>query len=171
MYRSAKTLRHQKRFPPRRHGLGDVNEIRGSIIYVSGTITSPMFVRWRGSVSFQVYVVLWEAAANDVGATVEEPLVTALRAWLLKLEASGRQLKALDKLLDAGFIQIEREERNKGGSNNTVWRVTIPRCCRCALFDRGNGPTQPTPQANADEARRPDTSSYYETQCYGRCRG
>ena len=80
-----------------------------------------------GDKALRVYSVLFEAAKSDnrgeCGGTT---------SWSIKGLAGELGIKretvssALNKLLDAGFIQIVGESRNKGNSNNTIWRVTHP---------------------------------------------
>jgi len=80
-----------------------------------------------GSNPLKVYTVLYDAAARDVrgdcGGTTN---------WSIKGLASELGVRretvaaALNKLLDNGFIQVAGESTNKGGSHNTVWRVTHP---------------------------------------------
>ena len=84
-------------------------------------------VAMLGSNPLRVYVILFQAAQYDVrdncGGTT---------SWTIKGLASEIGIKrdtvsrALNKLLDSGYIQIAGEQSNKDSSRSTVWRVTHP---------------------------------------------
>ena len=81
-----------------------------------------------GHTPLQVYAVLWEAAANDVRGDCGGTTSYSIKGLAAEIGRTRETVSAaLNKLLDAGFIQIAGEEQNKGCSNNTVWRVTHPR--------------------------------------------
>ena len=81
-----------------------------------------------GSSALRVYAVMLDAAGNDNrgdrGGTTSYTIKGLSIETGLKRDTVAR---ALNKLLDGGFPQIEHEEPNPGGSNNTVWRVTHPK--------------------------------------------
>lgn len=120
-----------------------------------------------GHTPLQVYAVLWEAAANDVRGDCGGTTSYSIKGLSLELGRKRETVaRALEKLLDAGFIQISGEEQNKGGSNNTVWRVTHPKMLAAVRYsiDVMGPPSQRLKQMRV-KAKRPDTTMYYETQC------
>ncbi len=80
-----------------------------------------------GTNPLRIYVMLFEAAQHDVrgdcGGTSSWSIKGLASELHIKRETAAR---ALNKLLDYGFIQIAGEEENKGNSRNTIWRITYP---------------------------------------------
>ena len=80
-----------------------------------------------GSNPLRVYTVMYESAAHDIrgncGGTTSWTIKGLANELSIKRETVAR---AIDKLLDNGFIQIIGQSYNSGLSNNIVWRVTHP---------------------------------------------
>lgn len=121
-----------------------------------------------GHAPVQIYAVLWEAAAADVRGNCGGTTSYSIKGLSMDLGRKRETVaRALEKLLDAGFIQIAGEERNKGGSNNTVWRVTHPKMLDAVRYsiEVMGLPSQRLKQMRT-KAKRPKTpSQQYETQC------
>ena len=120
-----------------------------------------------GSSALRVYAVMWEAAGNDNrgdrGGTTSYTIKGLSIETGLKRDTVAR---ALNKLLHGGFLQIEHEEPNTGGSNNTVWHVTHPKMLEAVRYSIDvMGPPSYRLKQMRIKAKRPDTSSYYEAQC------
>ena len=120
-----------------------------------------------GHTPLQVYAVLWEAAANDVRGDCGGTTSYTIKGLSLELGRKRETVaRALEKLLDAGFIQIAGEEQNKGGSNNTVWRVTHPKMLEAVSYSiEVMGPPSQRLKQMRVKAKLPDITRYYETQC------
>lgn len=121
----------------------------------------------EGHTPLQVYAVFWDAAATDIRGNCGGTTSYSIKGLSLELGRKRETVaRALEKLLDAGFIQIAGEEQNKGGSNNTVWRVTHPKMLAAVRYsiDVMGPPSQRLKQMRV-KAKRPDTTMYYETQC------
>ena len=88
-----------------------------------------------GSSALRVYAVMWEAAGNDNrgdrGGTTSYTIKGLSIETGLKRDTVAR---ALNKLLLGDFLQIEHEEPNTGGSNNTVWHVTHPKMLEAVRY-------------------------------------
>lgn len=122
-------------------------------------------VAMLGSNPLRVYVILFEAAQNDVrdncGGTT---------SWTIKGLASELGVKrdtvsrALNKLLDSGYIQIAGELPNREGSHSTIWRVTHPLMLEAV---RHSIELIGLPSARLKQMRtkhqKVDTSKYYES--------
>jgi len=121
----------------------------------------------RGHALLQVYAVLWDAAATDIRGDCGGTTSYSIKGLSLELGRKRETVaRALEKLLDAGFIQIAGEEKNKGGSNNTVWRVTHPKMLAAVRYSiEVMGPPSQRLKQMRVKAKRPDTTRYYETQC------
>ena len=121
----------------------------------------------RGHALLQVYAVLWDAAATDSRGDCGATTSYSIKGLSLELGRKRETVaRALEKLLDAGFIQIAGEEKNKGGSNNTVWRVTHPKMLAAVRYSiEVMGPPSQRLKQMRVKAKRPDTTRYYETQC------
>ena len=80
-----------------------------------------------GSNPLRVYTILFESAQHDVrencGGTSSWSIKGLAAELNIKRETVSR---SIDKILDSGYIQIAGEITNKGGSNNTLWRITHP---------------------------------------------
>ena len=120
-----------------------------------------------GHTPLQVYAVLWEAAANDVRGDCGGTTSYSIKGLAAEIGRTRETVSAaLNKLLDAGFIQIAGEEQNKGGSNNTVWRVTHPKMLAAVRYSiEVMGPPSQRLKQMRVKAKRPDITRYYETQC------
>lgn len=126
-------------------------------------------VAMLGSNPLRVYVILFESAKSDnrgdCGATT---------SWTIKGLASELGIKrdtvsrALNKLLDAGYIQITGEAKNKENSNSTIWRVTHPKmldAVRYAIDVMGDKPSERLAKMRTKQ-KKIDTSKYEEPQSY-----
>ena len=84
-----------------------------------------------GSSALRVYLMLFEATKIDIRGNCG-----GLSCWSIKGLANELSLhvrtvnSAIHKLLDTGYIQIAGEQRNRGNSNNTIWRVTHPKALK-----------------------------------------
>jgi len=80
-----------------------------------------------GSNPLLIYTLLFEAAQHDVRGDCGGTSCWSIKGLASELKITRKTVsRAISILLDCGYIQISGEERNKGGSNNTVWRVTHP---------------------------------------------
>ncbi len=80
-----------------------------------------------GNSAAKVYLFLWNAASMDNCRKTYNS-----NNWSVKGIAGELGLhrmtvgSAIDKLLDSGLIQVIGEEKNRNGSNNSIWSVTHP---------------------------------------------
>ncbi len=92
-------------------------------------VTAPLAdIALLGSNPLRVYVILFEAAQHDVRGECGGTTSWSIKGLASELNIHRNTVsRALNILLDAGYIQIAGEVTNKGGSNNTIWRVTHPK--------------------------------------------
>ena len=80
-----------------------------------------------GSNPLRVYTILFESAQHDVRKNCGGTSCWSIKGLAAELNIKRETVsRALNKILDSGHIQIAGEITNKGGSNNTLWRVTHP---------------------------------------------
>ena len=130
-------------------------------------VTPPLNdVAMLGSNPLRVYVLLFDAAQLDVrgecGGTT---------SWTIKGLASELGVKrdtvsrALDKLLDNGYIQIVGEKDNKNSSRSTVWRVTHPSMLDAVRYSiELMGPPSLRLKKMRTKQKKVDVSKLYETE-------
>ncbi len=129
-----------------------------------------------GSNPLRVYVIMFESAAMDNRYDKRTHLPWHERrdcggttSWTIKGLANELGIKrdtvsrALNKLLDAGYIQIAGEQENKGNSRNTVWRVTHPQMLEAVRYSiELMGPPSERLKKMRTKQQKVDTSKYYE---------
>ena len=117
-----------------------------------------------GSNPLRVYAVLFEAAQHDVrdncGGT---------SCWTIKGIASELGIKrdtvsrALNKLIDSGYLQIAGEQRNKDGCHSTIWRVTHPKMLDAVRYSIDlMGPPSARLKKMRTKQKKADISKYLE---------
>ena len=80
-----------------------------------------------GSSCSQVYAVLWESAYCDVRGDCGGTTKWTIKGIAGELGACRKRIaKALDQLLDNGFIIAEGYKQDGRGSKITIWRVVHP---------------------------------------------
>ena len=118
-----------------------------------------------GSNPLRVYVILFEAAQQDVRGNAG-----GTTSWTIKGMASELGIKretvsrALNKLLDAGYIQIAGEQRNRDSSHSTIWRVTHPEMLDAVRYsiELMGAPSERLKKMRTKQ-KKVDTSKYYES--------
>ena len=126
-------------------------------------------VAMLGSNPLRVYTILFESAQaddrEDCGGTTSWTIKGLAGEIGVKRETVSR---ALNKLLDNGYIQIIGETRNKGNSHSTVWRVTHPEMLervRYSIEMMGDKPSERLAKMRTKQ-QKIDTSKYEEYQSY-----
>lgn len=126
-------------------------------------------VAMLGSNPLRVYVILFESAKSDnrgdCGGTTSWTIKGIAGELGVKRETVSR---ALNKLLDAGYIQITGEAKNKGNSHSTIWRVTHPEMLesvRYSISMMGDTPSERLAKMRTKQ-QKVDTSKYAETQSH-----
>ena len=126
-------------------------------------------VAMLGSNPLRVYVVLFEAAQADnrgeCGGTTSWTIKGLANELGVKRETVSR---ALNKLLDSGYIQITGEAKNKGNSNSTVWRITHPEMLervRYSIEMMADLPSERLAKMRTKQ-QKVDTAKYLEPQSY-----
>ncbi len=120
-----------------------------------------------GSNPLRVYSLLFEAAKADnrgeCGGTTSWTIKGLASELGVKRETASR---ALNKLLDSGYIQITGEAKNKGNSNSTIWRVTHPEMLdrvRYSIEMMADKPSERLAKMRTKQ-QKVDTSKYLEPQ-------
>ena len=81
-----------------------------------------------GSNPLRVYTMLFESAQNDIRDRAGGTTRWTIKGLANELGIERKTVaRALDKLLDDGYIQIAGEQNNRDGSRSTIWRVTHPK--------------------------------------------
>ena len=81
-----------------------------------------------GSNPLRVYTMLFESAQNDIRDRAGGTTRWTIKGLSNELGIERKTVaRALDKLLDDGYIQIAGEQNNRDGSRSTIWRVTHPK--------------------------------------------
>ena len=123
-------------------------------------------VAMLGSNPLRVYLILFEAAQHDVRGNCG-----GTTSWTIKGIASELGIKrdtvsrALNKLLDTGYIQIAGEQPNKESSRSTIWRVTHPKMMEAVRYAiELMGPPSERLRKMRTKQKKVDASKYYENQ-------
>ena len=126
-------------------------------------------VAMLGSNPLRVYVILFESAKSDNRGDCGGTTSWTIKGLANELGSTRRTVSnALDKLVDAGYIQIIGETRNKGNSHSTIWRVTHPEMLehvRYSISMMGDKPSERLAKMRTKQ-QKVDTSKYEEYQSY-----
>jgi DNA-binding transcriptional MocR family regulator len=130
-------------------------------------VTPPLTdVAILGNNPLRVYVVLFEAAQADNRGNCGGTTSWTIKGLANEIGIERRTVsKALDKLLDSGYIQIAGEQRNKDSSNSTVWRVTHPEQLEAVRYSiEMMGPPSERLKKMRTKNKKADTTKYQETE-------
>ena len=126
-------------------------------------------VAMLGSNPLRVYTILFESAQTDDRGDCGGTTSWTIKGLSGELGCTRRTVSnALNKLADAGYIQIIGETINKGNSHSTVWRVTHPEMLervRYSIEMMGDKPSERLAKMRAKQ-QKVDTTKYKETQSY-----
>ena len=119
-----------------------------------------------GSNPLLVYSVLFESAQQDNRGDCGGTTSWSIKGLSNELGIERRTVtRSLEKLLDNGHIQIAGELQNKGGSNQTIWRVTHPKMLDAVLYSiEIMGKPSLRLKKMRTKQKKVDTSKYQEPQ-------
>lgn len=118
-----------------------------------------------GSSPLRVYLVLFEAAQHDVRDNCGGTSSWTIKGIASELGVTRETVsRALNKLLDCGYIQIAGELSNREGSNSTVWRVTHQKMLDAVRYSiELIGLPSERLKKMRTKHRKVDATNYYET--------
>ena len=117
-----------------------------------------------GSSALRVYLILFEAAKIDSRGNCGGLSCWSIKGLANELSLHARTVNsAIHKLLDTGYIQIAGEQRNRGNSNSTIWRVTHPKTLESVRYTIAMmGPPSKRLRKMRTKQQKIDTSKYDE---------
>ena len=117
-----------------------------------------------GSNPLRVYVVLFEAAQHDVRDNCGGTSCWTIKGIANQLVIQRKTVaRALDKLLDTGYLQIAGEQKNGDGCHSSIWRVTHPAMLEAVRYsiELMGKPSERLRRMRAKQ-QKIDTTKYYE---------
>ena len=117
-----------------------------------------------GSNPLRVYVILFEAAQHDVRGNCGGTSCYTIKGIASELGIERKTVaRALNKLLDTGYIQIAGEQHNKDGCHSTIWRVTHPEMLDAVRYsiELMGAPSERLKKMRTKQ-KKVDTSKYQE---------